>query len=130
MVDPATGEVTFSSDTADGIELDHYELTLSDVTKFIIYHERIPRDNNSIVLGDKFQDRTCSPYNVTVSAFTTLGNSVSNSTMIVTGNNTSKLFQAWYLFVTNNCDNFFTDECSCIAGHGITVIIIIMCIQA
>lgn len=90
-INTITGEVTFISDAAEGIELDYYKLTLSDVTGFIIYHRTIPHDVNSTSFGTIFQQHTCSPYNLTVKLYSVLGKSVSNTTMISAENNEGNL---------------------------------------
>ena len=113
-VNVKTGEVFFSSDAAEGIELDHYKLTLSDVTNFVVYHRTIPHDMNSTSFGDIFQHSVCSPYNLTVSAYSVLGNSISTITMIGTGN--SKLLKLMIVFIYIII--IFTDECTCIAENG------------
>lgn len=84
MVNTTSGEVIILSDAAEGIELDHYKITLSDNTNLTVYHRTVPGDGNGTSFGTLFQQRTCSPYNLTVSAYSVLGNSVSTTNLIGT----------------------------------------------
>lgn len=83
-VNETNGTVTFSSDAAEGIKLSHYKVTLRDVTQLVVYHRTIPHTMNSTSFGDIFQQHTCSPYNVTVSAYSILGKSISYTTNVGT----------------------------------------------
>ena len=104
MVNITTGEVNISSRIAEGIELDHYKITLSDVTNFTVYHDTLRNGLNSTSFGTIFQQHICSPYNVTVSAYSVMGTSISTTKIIGTAENNGTLTKIYssIMLVTNS----------------------------
>ena len=77
ILNATSGELKISIEPAEGIEVDHYEITLRDNTDLIFVHltSTIAGDRTSVFLGDVFQDGICSPYNLTVGAYSVQGGS-------------------------------------------------------
>ena len=95
-----TGQVNFSSPMIEGIQLDFYQIIVTDVTNQAVVNNTVPI-GNSISVGDLFLQQTCVPYILTVQAHNTYGFTDDNVTIVgKNGTNGGKV----YLF---NCITVF-----------------------
>ena len=78
-------QINFSSPRHDGIELDHYQVIITDVTNQII--RNFTSSGNNVPVNGMFEQAICSPYIVTVEAHNTYGATNNSVTVIATNSN-------------------------------------------
>ena len=68
------GEVHYSSlPNPSGLELNHYDLIITDITNQSVYEDRLLSNSNTVNVGRIFNTSLCSPYFVTLQAHNNYG---------------------------------------------------------
>lgn len=96
------GQIHYSSPpNPSGLELDHYELIITDITNHTVYEQSLSNYSHTASVGSIFNNSLCSPYSVILQAYNMFGHS---ETVIQVGKNKMDQLEGEFMHILYKCD--------------------------